>query len=226
MKKLLLFSVFFLSQQLHAEIKGYIAPSVSLGYSLQNRESTIDSIVDESQMSGFTYAVGVSLIRKGTFAGLKYQNVDYDELHHNYFLFNLGTTFGTVSDDSMGFGIQIALGWDDYEWQEVPTPINRYSSMYDGASFAYGVGISYYFKPWDNLILQVEYEAIETSNSNSEIVRTLEDDPSGEIWFGFNSSFMITVNYGFGVGRYEPTKKTKDIEEKDTESSTAKEVTK
>ena len=100
MKKLLLFSVFFLSQQLHAEIKGYIAPAVSLGYSLQNQESTIDSIVDESQMSAFTYAVGVSLIRKGSFAGIKYQNVDYDELHHNYFLFNLGTTFVTVSDDS------------------------------------------------------------------------------------------------------------------------------
>ena len=63
-------------------------------------------------MGAFTYAVGVSLIRKGNFAGIKYQNVDFDELHHNYFLFNLGTTFGTVSD-SIGFGIQIAFCWDD-----------------------------------------------------------------------------------------------------------------
>lgn len=226
MKILLLFSSLFVTQNLHAEIKGYIAPKLSLGYSFQNENSTIDAVIDESQMRGFTYALGVNLIRHGTFAGLKYQNVEYSELAHNYFLFNLGTNFGTVSDESMGFGIQIALGWDDYEWKQVPTPINKYSSLYEGASFAYGVGISYYIKPWKNLIIQLEYEALETSNSTSDIAKTLEDDPSGEISFGFNSSFMLTINYGFGVGRYEAPKKSKDIEEKDTETKKAKEVAK
>ena len=214
MKLVVLLSSLLLSTSLHAEIKGYVAPKVSLGYSIQNHYSTIDGVNSADKYGTFTYGVGVSLVRRDIFATVKYQNADYTDIDHNYYIFNLGTTFATVSDKRLGFIMQISLGWDDYEWKRVPTPVNNYSSVYEGGSFAYGAGISFYYEPADNINIQIEYEAFETSDSKTKIAQTLENDPSGEIRFGFNSSFMLTVNYGFGIGRYEPRKKSKDIEQK------------
>ena len=223
MKNLIfLMGLFIVSENALAVVKGYIAPKIMAGYAFQNSNHTIDGEIQKEQMNGLTYGVGLYLVRHDVSLGARYRNDSFDDMDHNYYLADLGLNLISSVEENFGFGFNILLGWDNYEWKNLPTPVNKYSTDYEGGSFAYGVGISFFYRPAKQWYMELAYEGVETRYSDSNLVPNQETDPQGTIGFGPNSSFTISIAYGFGVGRYEPPKELENENKSEAEKGDKK----